>query len=91
MYLGFYANIWCHQGMLKIVFIIHRTMSHTCSTCQKTFRHRQTMISHMTTHTKELNFLCPICKRTFSQRCSRDRHVKNKSCNFDLKSIRNTN
>ncbi len=25
---GFYANIWCHRGMLKIVFIIHRTMSH---------------------------------------------------------------
>ena len=29
MYLGFYANIWCHGGMLKIVFVIHRTMSHT--------------------------------------------------------------
>lgn len=53
--------------------------NHSCPICVgRHFRNAYKLTRHMTTHTKEKAFSCPVCALTFTQSYHMRRHVRNK-------------
>ncbi|XP_037115050.1 gastrula zinc finger protein XlCGF8.2DB-like [Syngnathus acus] len=48
----------------------------TCSVCSKRFATKQTLITHMRTHTGEKPFSCSFCGKEFSQKGPMLRHIR---------------
>lgn len=54
-------------------------MNHTCPICVgRHFRSASKLTRHMTTHTKERAYRCPVCARTFTQSYHMNQHLKDK-------------
>ncbi len=53
---------------------VHKVQS--CSVCNKTFKDKYTMSTHMTTHTGEKPHKCEICGQGFTQCSNMFRHMK---------------
>ena len=65
--------------------IIQGCIGYTCQNCGKTFNVRHNLLQHIReVHEKENKFDCPICKKCFNTKRSRDRHAKTCNKNNDL-------
>ena len=50
---------------------------HTCHFCSKAFPGKAKLYMHIKTHTREKDFICPVCKKGFSRKDSMRIHVWN--------------
>lgn len=56
--------------------LIQKSLSHSCSVCQKTFSSLTGLKQHRITHTSERRYKCSICDRVFKRRNGLSQHVK---------------
>ncbi|XP_015904779.1 zinc finger protein egl-43 isoform X2 [Parasteatoda tepidariorum] len=54
----------------------------TCMYCSKVFAHKRYLVDHLNTHTGKKPHICKYCSKAFTQRASRNRHVK--LCHKDI-------
>ena len=51
-------------------------MSHTCDTCEKSFKRSEHLARHLLRHSGEKPYCCETCHRSFSRNDALKRHLK---------------
>ncbi|XP_048766295.2 zinc finger protein 836-like [Ostrea edulis] len=58
---------------------IHETDKHPCQICGKKFS-RENLITHLVQHSRDLAYLCRVCKLVFTEKSHLDNHIQSKHC-----------
>ena len=60
----------------------HRTRSHSCNTCHKSFGMKKDLLRHTKIHDKETLSVCHICQKSYSTKWYLKQHMKSHDVDF---------
>ena len=68
------AMVLCSKTEMKRHMEVHLE-THKCAVCSKLFKTKQGLDRHNLVHNKDVQYICPHCTATFTQKFNLKRHI----------------